>query len=237
MNRNLPSRLNSVGDVARRRSPIGNPRHEYLPANKGQIAAELRGMVERWKAAGKPLDEAVRHPFSQWAKVIGGILKANGFADFLANYSMRKTLDDPLRQALGLLGAYEFPRKDNRCEGEWLCAGEWAELVGSLGLVRTLIPERDRENGDSQARAMGIVTSAHEQETFTAESESHRLTLQLQKVRRRQNGEEAKVCYRFVLVGTEPLPAEDAPEASGAGQKGAAELAARNIDQPPMPAA
>ena len=43
MNRNLPSRLNSVGDVARRQSPIGNPRHEYLPANKRQIAAELAG--------------------------------------------------------------------------------------------------------------------------------------------------------------------------------------------------
>ena len=79
--------------------------------------------------------------------------------------------------------------------------------------------------------------SAHEQETFTAESESHRLTLQLQKVRRRQNGEEAKVCYRFVLVGTEPLPAEDAPEAAVAknSQTRLTELAADN--KPPMPAA
>src|SRR5208337_4502187 len=63
MNRGLPIHLNPVGNVADRVSPIGNPRLEYLPANKERIAAELRGMVERWKAAGQPLDEDVRHPF------------------------------------------------------------------------------------------------------------------------------------------------------------------------------
>jgi hypothetical protein len=214
MNRGLPIHLHPIGDVADRRPAIGNPKHDFLPAHRDRIAAELRGMIERWKAAGQPLDEEVQHPFTQWAKVIGGILKVNGITGFLANYGIRKTSDDPIRQALGLLGAYEFPRKDGKCEGEWLRAGEWVELVGSLGLVRTLIPERDRENGDSQARAMGIVLSAHEQETFTAESESHRLTLQLQKVRRRRKGEEAKVCYRFVLRGMELLSAEDAPEAA-----------------------
>ena len=119
MNRSLPIRLNSVGDVARRQSPIGNPRYEYLPANKARIAAELRGMVERWKAAGKPLNEDVRHPFSQWAKTIGGILKVNGYTDFLANYSMRKTSNDPIREAIGLLGAHEFPPKDSSHEGKW----------------------------------------------------------------------------------------------------------------------
>jgi hypothetical protein len=69
-----------------------------LPANREQIAAELRGMILRWVKAGRPLNTTVRHPFSEWAKVIGGILDANGFTDFLANYGVRKSKDDPLRK-------------------------------------------------------------------------------------------------------------------------------------------
>ena len=30
--------------------PIGNPKLEFLPANRGRIEAELRGMIERWRA-------------------------------------------------------------------------------------------------------------------------------------------------------------------------------------------
>jgi hypothetical protein len=73
-NRSLPIHLSPVGNVADRQSPIGNPRLEFLPANKHRIAAELRGMVCRWKKAGMPLDENVRHPFSQWAKIVRGDL-------------------------------------------------------------------------------------------------------------------------------------------------------------------
>ena len=104
MNRGLPVHLNPVGNVADRECPIGNPRHEYLPANRVRIAAELRGVVERWKAAGQPHDLEVRHPFSVWARIVGGILRVNGFRDFLGNYGVRKTVDDPLRKGLGILG-------------------------------------------------------------------------------------------------------------------------------------
>jgi hypothetical protein len=68
MNRALPIRLEPVGDVAGRESPIGNPKLEYLPANRALIQAELRGMVERWKAAGRPEDLEARHPFTEWAR-------------------------------------------------------------------------------------------------------------------------------------------------------------------------
>ena len=215
LNRSLPIHLHPVGDVASRRSPIGNPRYEYLPANAEQIAAELRGMVERWKAAGQPLDEKVQHSFIQWAKTVGGILKVNGFTDFLGNYGVRRTSDDPVREALGLLGAYEFrdATAGEAC-GEWRRAGEWAEFAGELGLTRTLVPERDREKAASRSRALGIVLSVHAEETFTAEDESRVLTLRLEKSRHRENGDEAKVYYRFVLVGAEPLPEDSAPDAA-----------------------
>ena len=104
MNRSLPVHLAPTGNVSDRVSPIGNPKMEYLPRHREQIQAELRGLVARWQAAGRPLDESIRHPMTDWARTIGGILRVNGFTDFLQNYGVRRTADDPLRQALGLLG-------------------------------------------------------------------------------------------------------------------------------------
>jgi hypothetical protein len=33
-NRHVPIGLHPKGDVTQRKSPIGNPKHEYLPANR-----------------------------------------------------------------------------------------------------------------------------------------------------------------------------------------------------------
>ena len=52
-----------------------------------------------------PLDETVKHSMTPWAKTVGGILKHNGFTDFLGNQQTRKAVDDPLRRAIGILGA------------------------------------------------------------------------------------------------------------------------------------
>ena len=86
MNRALPIHLAPTGDVADRTSPLGNPKLEFLPAHREQIEAELRGMIGMWKEKEMPLDNKVRHPFSEWARTIGGILKASGFEHFLANF-------------------------------------------------------------------------------------------------------------------------------------------------------
>ena len=59
--------------------------------------------------------------------------------------------------------------------------------------------------------------STCERETFTAEGESRLLTLRLEKSRHRRNNEEAKVYYRFVLVGEEALPENGTPGTSAAG--------------------
>ena len=157
-------------------------------------------MVERWKQAGMPQDEDVRHPFSVWARVIGGILKVSGFKDFLANYGTRKTSDDPLRRGLGLLGI-ESPNK-------WLPASEWAKAATDAGLIKTLIPESDRENDVSRARGLGVVISAHADETFLVETDLRHIVLKLEKKRKRLGGE-PHVCYRFIVVNAVDLPGED----------------------------
>ena len=146
-----------MGDVAARQSPIGNPKHEFLPANREQIAAELRGMVERWKAAGMPLDEGVKHPFGPWAKVVGGILQANQFSDFLANYGVRKMADDPVRRGLGLLGvdSPDMSLLEGNSPKNWKTASDWAQIALKLGLVKTVIPVADRDSKEGRARGSG----------------------------------------------------------------------------------
>jgi hypothetical protein len=200
-NRGLSIHLQPVGNVADRETPIGNPKLEYLPANRDRIEAELRGMVERWKREGQPLDKSVRHPFGPWAQAIGGILQVNGFSDFLGNYLERRTSDDPLRKALGQLGVYE--------PNEWLTASLWAIRAGHLGLTAALIARADRESGESRSRAMGVVLTAHREETFLVETDDEMLTLRLEKGRRRFGGANPSTRYRFVVLGQQPVPEDE----------------------------
>ena len=69
------------------------------------------------------------------------------------------------------------------------------------GLTRRLMSYVDQENFESERRRMGIVLSAHRDETFQAQTDSEALALQLQRGRRRtEPGEEAHVCYRFEVI-------------------------------------
>lgn len=192
LNLALPIRLAPVGNVEKCQSPLCNPKIELLPKNRLQIEAELRGMIERWKTAGRPLAMTVQHQFREWAQIIGGILHVNGFKDFLGNCSKATTEESPLRQGLGILGA-------SRADA-WLTSTEWSELVFELGLVRTLIAQADRENAKSRARGIGVLLSKHVDETFVAKTEDHLLTLRLEKARRRFAGENPSTRYQFRII-------------------------------------
>ena len=198
MNRSLHSHLAPVGDVAARQHAIGNPRFEYLPARRNQIAAELRGMIVRWVDAGKPLDHQARHPFTDWARTIGGILMVSGLRGFLQNYSHRRSTDDPVRRALGLLGT--------AMPDQWASAAKWAPLVAHLGLTRQLIAEADRESAEGRARGIGVVLSVHRDETLLVETDDEALTLRLEKARRRFEGGRPETRYRFAVVDRATLP-------------------------------
>lgn len=197
LNRSLPIHLTPTGNIADRESPIGNPRLEFLPDNQEKIAAELRGMIERWKEAGSPLDENVRHPFGPWAKTVGGILMVNGFTDFLANYGTRTTADDPIRRGLGILGS-TYP-------DQWLAPGEWAKLVVDLGLEKAVIPAADQGTEAGRKRGIGVVLSNHREEKLLAETESKFVTVQLEKARRRWDGGEPYVKYQFNTIESKEI--------------------------------
>src|SRR3954451_13716169 len=155
-------------------------------------------MIEGWKAAGRPLDGGGRHPFSVWAKVVGGILRVNGFRDFLGNYGVRKTADDPLRQSLGFLGS-------NAPDG-WLPAADGARSAWALGLVKAVIPPADQGSEPGRQRGVGVVLSAHAGETFEAETADRGLTLRLEKRRARFGCGEPHVRYQFSTVEEREIP-------------------------------
>jgi hypothetical protein len=150
LNRALPIHLAPKGSVHDRPSAIGNPKLEYLPQNQVQIESELHGMIQRWKDAGQPL-VAVRHSMTTWAQTIGGILKVNGFTDFLGNYVTARLNHDPMRQALGILGA-AFRDKPKT-------PTEWGNIVRDQGLASTLFKPCERDTEKGRARAFGVLMS------------------------------------------------------------------------------
>ncbi len=123
---------------------------------------------------------------------VGGILMVNGFRDFLANYAERKTADDPLRQGLAILGA--------ACPDQWLTSSDWALRVAHLGLIQSVIPPGDRNSGPGRVRGIGVVLSAHEEESFIAVTADDKpLLLRLQKERSRRGGGEPRPYYCFTV--------------------------------------
>jgi hypothetical protein len=198
LNRGVRIHLEQRGDIAARQSKIGNPKFDFLPMNRDKIEAEFRGMIIRWKDQDMPLDMEVRHSFTKWARVIGGILRVNGFKDFLRNLGLRKTADEPIRKALGLLGAAR--------PAEWASARNWLPIVVDNGLFKALIPVADRETPKSQSRGLGLVLSKHLDETFEIETDSLQVKLKLEKGRHRLvKGHEAETCYRFIVLESSPI--------------------------------
>jgi hypothetical protein len=206
MNRALSIHLAPRGDVQDRHSPIGNPKFEFLPQNRDRIEAELRGMIERWKAAGCPLDSTIVHPMSGWARTIGGILKVSGFTDFLGNQRVRRTADDPVSHAIGILGA-DSPGNARR-------PSEWAAQAVELGLAKILFSLLDRDTLRGRERAIGVVLNRHRDETFEVitEKAGQRLQLRLRLrggCRRWQRGKNPHTRYVFDVIDQKVLPLDE----------------------------
>jgi len=84
LSRGLPVRLAYDGPAGNRTFSGPEPL-VYARDHRLELLAELAGFVVRWTLAGRP-DGVRPHRCHRWAKLIGGILLANGFPDFLANY-------------------------------------------------------------------------------------------------------------------------------------------------------
>ena len=206
LNRSLPIRLEARGDLTERISRVkavlgGDVKHEWLPANQQKIEAELWGMIDRWLKEGKPLDKSVRHPMGPWASTIGGILKVNGFTDFLANYSTTRAVADQIREALGILAF--------NAGNEYQRVGDLATLAVTVGLHKILLPGVDPSNEPACQRAMGKTLSSYPDETFTATTASERIVYRLMRKKQGRFGEQhPHFRYAFEEVSRETV-AED----------------------------
>lgn len=81
-------------------------------------------------------------------------------------------------------------------------------MVAHLGLTDALIPRADRESPESRQRGLGVVLSAHREETFVVETDDIVLTLRLEKARRRFEGGRPETRYRFVVIDRTALPVD-----------------------------
>lgn len=83
VSRQLPIRFYHEGDPKEREFGQRNPL-QYAQDYRQEILGELAGMVIRWNQAGRP-EGSQRHRLTHWAKIIGGILEANGLPEGLTN--------------------------------------------------------------------------------------------------------------------------------------------------------
>ena len=190
----------SQGDIHTRVSPIGNPKHEYLPQHQQQMEAELHGMIARWHNAGRPLAD-VYHPMSLWAKTVGGILQVAGYKDFLGNYGQAARQIDPQRRAVAILGA--------ACPGKPMRPAEWAHWQ-EQGLAESLFSTADRDTPAGRQQGIGVVFRRYLNVPLEAETETKRLRpLKLTKAYKRwDSGENGYYKYTFAVV--EELPLDEA---------------------------
>ena len=90
--------------------------------------------------------------------------------------------------------------------GEWLRSDCWARLARTVGVVKAVIAEHDRDTDQGRARGIGVALSAHRDETFAVETEEETLRLKLERTRRRFDPGVPTTRYRFAVVSRTPAP-------------------------------
>ena len=98
VSRSLPIRLAYLGEAGKRRFDGPDPL-QFARERRLEILGELAGMVIRWNQLGRPMGPHT-HRCHRWAQLIGGILTANGFPEFLANYDTAANEFDANREEL-----------------------------------------------------------------------------------------------------------------------------------------
>jgi len=137
-----------------------------------------------------------------WAKTVGGILKTNGFTDFLNNAAERKAVDDPMRKAIALLGSLQ-PDKALR-------PSEWAKLAVAEGLDVQFFSPSERGTAKGQERAIGVVLKRFVNESFTHYGDVKTIKMILDGGKRRwKPGKNGHVRYLFQTVSVNEVPNED----------------------------
>lgn len=119
----------------------------YALEHRAQILGELVGLVEAWKAAGRPLASGIEFRFRRWAEVVGGIMQVAGVGvgDLLTNRAQSVATQDADLVELAQLG--------DAHAGAELSASEWLERARALGVLGHVL---GRPGSRAQQTAMGM---------------------------------------------------------------------------------
>lgn len=94
--RTVPILLQPRDDAPELRGDFKHPDlRDYVRRRRGQILGCLLGMVRRWEDQGRPAGDQRLGGFEEWARIVGGVMKANGFTAWLTNMREWQRQADP----------------------------------------------------------------------------------------------------------------------------------------------
>lgn len=113
----------------------------YARANQGRVLGAVIGLVEYWKASGRPPFKGVPFGgFASWTQSVGGILTMGGSTRFLAHLPAWQYAADPFTaDATALLGDWyrRGMAREGRGMSDPLRARELVERAGALDVFAT----------------------------------------------------------------------------------------------------
>ncbi|WP_145093217.1 hypothetical protein [Anatilimnocola aggregata] len=214
------------GDPTKRSFGDRSP-HEYAMRHRGEILGELFGMLDRWTQAGRPPGERP-HRLAKWARIVGGILLANGLPEFLVNQDCVIQQFDASADQLAALaeavlksGNGPFVRTDSSplpAEGlvaeRALAAGDWVGFFITADIDRERLQTAKSEH--SRATIVGNILSPLVSRTVEVQVRPP-VTATLQSI----TGRSKRKSYYFVF---EALSLESAAAVKAAEEFAAADL-------------
>lgn len=217
-------------DLLSRAMPIqlhfedGDPRHrkfnnedpiQFARENREGILAELLGMVDYWISQGRPQVPSP-HRCHKWASLIGGVLHACGFPEFLTNFEIAAEEFDAQTEELHELfdsvcadhpPQMTIPGTTIRLPADPLPTGKWGEYLRDIPSHAAVIGQAKGKGIGMQARrVLGVYVNCVFE--FANEHGSGKAVLRSEPMRGRQTG------YFFDVIFTEsdaPVTSEDDP--------------------------
>lgn len=104
----VPIRLLPSTETPEDRQDFKHPRLvEYVTQERERVLGALMGLLENWRQSGRPLHHGGFGGFERWTQVVGGIMHAAGYPEWLTNMrEWRSASDDSTQEHAELVRAW-----------------------------------------------------------------------------------------------------------------------------------
>jgi hypothetical protein len=195
----------------------GDPRHrdfgnedpiQFAIENREGLIGELLGMVDYWIGLGRPLITS-SHRCHKWASLVGGVLQACGFPEFLTNFDTAAdefdTQTEEIRSLFDSVCADHQPQVTTagtvvRIPADPLPPGKWGDYLRNVQSHANAINGAKGSNGVGRqaSRALGIYVNC--QFEFVNNHGTGTAVLRSESMRGKQTG------YYFEATFTDSEP-------------------------------